>query len=66
MKFYTFMTDPEHSDWERTIKAKTLGEAYKKLFKNEGLKKQDVVLDEIASLKDKMTSRERKLVRQVI
>jgi hypothetical protein len=64
-KYYTFMTDPEHSDWETVVKAKNLKEAYKKLFKKEGLKKEDVVIDEIAILDGKITQKERELVRKV-
>jgi hypothetical protein len=65
MKYYTFMSDPEHSDFEVMVEAPTLGAAYKKLFAEKGLRKGDVVLDEVATLKGKITARERKLAREV-
>jgi hypothetical protein len=65
IKWYTFMTDPEYSDFEVTIKAFSLDEAYKKLLAQEGLRKDAVVLDEVATYTGKITAEEKKLSRDV-
>jgi hypothetical protein len=46
-KYYTFILN-ENIDTEFTVEAKNKKEAYQKLWKKHSLRKDDVILDEIA------------------
>jgi hypothetical protein len=65
IKFYTFFKDGAELGSEVVIKAFSLGDAYKKLLAQEGLRKEDVILDEVATYTGGLTSSELRLARKV-